>query len=78
MIAASSIHGTGAHNLAIASRTGRRDESGMEFGPTFVSWLWASLLVNPSDEETIGTTSEGELVGPATKNPAKLGTGIGY
>src|SRR5580704_5226232 len=46
-IAASSIHGTGAQNLASALRSGCRAVSGIAFGPDFSSRLRASSLVKP-------------------------------
>ena len=49
MIAASSIHGTGAQNLASAIRHGCIAVSGIAFGPYFASRARASSLVRPHD-----------------------------
>src|ERR1039458_9893257 len=46
-IAASSIQGTGAQNLASALRSGCRAVSGIAFGPDFSNRLRASPLVRP-------------------------------
>ncbi|MGA2416361.1 MAG: hypothetical protein ABSF59_18045 [Candidatus Sulfotelmatobacter sp.] len=46
-IAASSIHGTGAHNLSIILRKGWSATLGMEFGPTAWRRLLASCVVSP-------------------------------
>src|ERR1700685_4461161 len=47
MIAASSIQGTGAQNLASAIRHGRSVVSGIALGPYFASRALASSLVRP-------------------------------
>src|SRR5579862_9564824 len=49
MIAASSIHGIGAQNLASAIRHGRTEVSGIAFGPNFASAALASAPVRPRD-----------------------------
>src|SRR5580658_2240071 len=49
MTAASSIHGTGAQNLASAMRSGRIAVSGIAFGPYLVSFVRACSLVRPLD-----------------------------
>jgi len=48
-IAASSIQGTGAQNLASALRRGCRAVSGIAFGPDFSNRLRASSLVRPAE-----------------------------
>jgi hypothetical protein len=47
MIAASSIHGTGAQNFAKALRRGSGAVSGVALGPDFSNLLRASPLVSP-------------------------------
>jgi hypothetical protein len=47
MIAASSIHGTGAQSFSIAERSGWSAVSGTAFGPNFSSRRRASSLVKP-------------------------------
>ena len=51
MIAASSIHGTGAQNLAIAIRHGRMPLSGIAFVPCAANNARASSLVRPDDRD---------------------------
>ena len=55
MIAASSIHGTGAQNLANAMRHGAVSVSGMAFGPDFSSRALASALVRPGNAPAFGS-----------------------
>src|SRR6202034_2729465 len=57
MIAASSIHGTGAQNLDSAIRQGRIAVSGRAFGPNFASSACASPLVRPQANLSSGLTS---------------------
>jgi len=59
-IAASSIHGTGAQNLASARRSGCRAVSGIAFGPNFSSRRRASSLVRPAGSGT--TLAEEEAI----------------